>query len=172
MALMAEEDAIMHQHAPRYYLRALGIYGIPAEFGQWRVSYGPSANFRARSEVAATDAGILLGSPPMEVRPLNRWLHTLYVHLRQADPYSDHLKTADTGGFVIDRVCEASATYCARLHVQAVEEPLYPQVQIPSFLEDTNSTGIGHRTEVDAFLAECLRIVGMSSAQFRISHPR
>jgi len=82
------------------------------------LGWGVSEAFRARFEALATRAGAKLG-PPQGTTPLDFWLHCLFRDLLENN--SSELAGADKTGGIIRRVCEASATFCARLETKALE---------------------------------------------------
>lgn len=71
-----------------------------------------SERFAARFELLATEAGISLDASP-ETSPRAHWLHFLLLHLRASE--SDHLRVCNHTARFIERLSEASATYCAYL---------------------------------------------------------
>lgn len=93
------------------------------ETGLWMLSDGVNENFQERFRTLAARAGVTLGSPK-GTDPEDFWLHRLYLDLRENN--SDQLFAASNEGGVILRICEASATYCARVERKAVtgEKPL------------------------------------------------
>lgn len=87
------------------------------ECGVWMLSDGVSENFAERFQTLAARAGLALGSPK-DTDPVDFWLHHLFLNLRENN--SDQLFAASAEGGMILRVCEASATFCARLERKAV----------------------------------------------------
>jgi hypothetical protein len=86
-------------------------------YGVWTLGDGVSENFQERFRVLAARAGVTLGSPN-EADPEDFWLHRLFLDLRENN--SDQLFAASDEGGVILRVCEVSATFCARLERKAI----------------------------------------------------
>jgi hypothetical protein len=80
---------------------------------------GVSDNFEARFRVLASRAGIALGCPKGTVQE-DFWLHRLYLDMLENN--SEQLFAASREGGIIVRVCVASATFCARLERQALEQ--------------------------------------------------
>jgi hypothetical protein len=118
MALSAEELRLAPNNLNNLWLRASVIYEDQSRaFGQWLLSAGVNEGFKARFEVAATGAGIVLGTsldPPLHV-----WLHHLFQDLLKHK--SKLLFTPSERGGIIVRVCEASAIYSAHLERVALE---------------------------------------------------
>jgi hypothetical protein len=86
----------------------------------------PSPYFQQNYIQIATYAGLLLGNIPEGIKPVEFWLDRLVTFCRtERKPY---LGTAtgspDDSAYsqVLNSVCEASATYCAWLDVNAIEE--------------------------------------------------
>jgi hypothetical protein len=88
------------------------------ETGLWMYSDGVSENFQERFRALAARAGVSLGSPngtDME----DFWLHRLYLDLCENNSkllLCDRSQRTNA----IRRVCEASATFCARLERKAL----------------------------------------------------
>jgi hypothetical protein len=120
-ALLEEEDRIVRQRELRDRLNGTVIYQESGEFGSWSLAGGATESLKARFELLATEAGIALGSPPGIV-PHVYWLDGLFVDLRENK--SQHIRIYnldDAAGGVIERLLEASATYCARLDRRSLE---------------------------------------------------
>jgi hypothetical protein len=131
---LAKEESTGEVWRNDRWLRAYGDYsgseqwdvrsGLPVpprrDHGAWMLSGGASEGFRARFEALATRAGAKLGPPKgTGTTPLDYWLHRLFLDLR-ANNSSRLFAASETGG-IIERVCEASATFCARLETKALE---------------------------------------------------
>jgi hypothetical protein len=88
------------------------------ECGLWMLSDGLNENFRARFDGLASRAGLELGCSK-GVQPLDYWLHKLWLDLRMRR--SSYLFAASDEGGVIRYVCEASATFAARLEQESLQ---------------------------------------------------
>lgn len=117
-ALMEEEDRIVRQRELRDRFHVDVIYEESEEFGSWSFSSSATESLQARFELLAAEAGIALGSPS-GTSPHVYWLHRLFVDLRANN--SQHIRIYNEGGGIIERLFEASATYCARLNRQSLE---------------------------------------------------
>jgi hypothetical protein len=119
-ALASEELVLDPGNRRDRWLRAYVDYKyVKCDFGTWHISSGPNEDFRASFETLATRTGVSLGSP-QGADPLEFWLHHLFLDLLKHK--SDQLFAAkENEGGIILRVCEASATYCARLEQQALK---------------------------------------------------
>jgi hypothetical protein len=95
---------------------------------EWHVSAGVDEGFRARFEVLATRAGITLRAQVLTIPPLEFWLHALFENLLEDRSAELFAANKETGGIIL-RVCEASATYCARLEKTALGQPVGAEVQ-------------------------------------------
>jgi len=126
-ALAAEELILDPGNRRDRWLRAFVDYKyVKCDFGTWHISSGPNEDFRASFETLATRAGISLGRP-LGADPLEFWLHHLFLDLLKHG--SDQLFAAkENEGGVILRVCEASATYCARLEKETLEKSSHKPV--------------------------------------------
>jgi hypothetical protein len=122
MALMEEEDRIVRQRDLGDWFQGHVIYGESGEFGSWSLANSATESLQARFELLATEAGIALGSPPGTL-PRVYWLHRLFADLRANN--SQHIRIYDiangTGG-IIERLLEASATFCSRLDRRSLEK--------------------------------------------------
>jgi hypothetical protein len=123
MALREEEQRIIQQHAPRFSLRAIGVYDGRAKYGRWELSHQVNENFEARVKLACADAARCLGCPP-DAHPVDYWFHRLFAHLR--DKRSRNLVEVDSDHWRIENLCESSATYCAVVEI----ERLHPEPRI------------------------------------------
>jgi ribosome-binding protein aMBF1 (putative translation factor) len=99
-------------------LTVLGMYNTGDEHGVWAITETPSENLRERFNMLATHAGKKLAAPSGVSRRYF-WLHRLYHHLKGIE--SEHLNVADDTGGLIERVTEASATFCAVLKARELE---------------------------------------------------
>jgi len=114
-ALMEVEDRSVRERELRDRFHGHVMYGESGKFGSWTLAGSPTESLQARFELLATEAGIALSSPP-GTSPLDYWLHRLFVDLREIK--SQHLQiyeTSDGEGGFIERLFEASVTYCIRL---------------------------------------------------------
>ncbi len=115
---MEEEDRIVRQRELGDWFHGDVTYGESGEFGSWSFASSTTESLQARFELLATEAGIALSSPPGTL-PHVYWLHRLFVDLRANK--SPHIRIYTDDGGIIDRLFEASATYCARLNRQSLE---------------------------------------------------
>jgi hypothetical protein len=92
------------------------------------LSAGVDEGFRARFEALAAKAGITLGAQVMNMPPLEFWLHALFENLLEHKSRELFAADKESGGIIL-RVCEASATYCARLEKTALGQPTEGEVQ-------------------------------------------
>lgn len=109
------------------YLGAYGSYerGVP-ECGVWDIYGGISENFKERFRALVSRAGLELACPPGTL-PENYWLHSLFQDLLENN--SELLFAAQRGvDGVIKRVCEGSATFCARLERKALTNAMKPSI--------------------------------------------
>jgi hypothetical protein len=129
-ALASEELILDPGNRRDRWLRAFVDYKyVKCDFGTWHISSGPNEDCRASFETLATRAGVSLGSP-QGADPLEFWLHYLFLDLLKHK--SDQLFAAkENEGGIILRVCEASATYCARLEKEALEKSSHESVPRP-----------------------------------------
>ncbi len=89
--------------------------------GVWNYcSDGISENFRERVRLCVAEAGRALPGYPQGADAEDFWLHRLYLDLLKNN--SDLLFCASNEGGMILSVCVASATFCARLERQALEQ--------------------------------------------------
>ena len=100
------------------WLVAQAYYQEEVARGEWLVYRGIHENFKARFDLAAARAGSFLGGND-GVTPRDRWLDSLFIYLKEKK--SSHLQAATTSGGMIIKLCEASATYCAKLETDAIE---------------------------------------------------
>lgn len=120
---LAEEELILDPGNRRdLWIRAYADCKYrESHLGTWHISSGPTQDFRASFETLATRAGVALGAQ-RKANPLEFWLNSLFRDLLKHG--SDQLFAAkENEGGIILRVCEASATYCARLEKEALERP-------------------------------------------------
>jgi hypothetical protein len=120
-ALMDEEDRVVRQRELRDWFHGEVIYQESGEFGSWSFASSATESLQARFELLATEAGIALISPP-GTSPQVYWLDRLFADLR--GNHSAHIRIYDIGnntGGVIERLFEASATYCVRLDRRSLE---------------------------------------------------
>jgi hypothetical protein len=121
-ALLDEEDRIVRQRVSQELSYAYVTYAESGEVDCWVQSMG-TEGLLAGFELVATEAGKELGSP-LGTPPQKQWLHRLFVDLRANN--SDHIHIySDTVG-TIERLLEASATYCLRLDRQSIDGSLMP----------------------------------------------
>jgi hypothetical protein len=114
--LTEEELRLAPNNKDDRWLRAYALFEDPsAPLGDWHLSEGLNEGFQARFETVAARAGVVLGSG-RRTKPQDYWLHQLFLDLKAR---KSKLLFADG---IILRVCEASATYCARLEKEAVEK--------------------------------------------------
>jgi hypothetical protein len=88
--------------------------------GVWDYDDGVSENFLERVRLCVAEAGRALPDYPKGADPEDFWLHRLYLDLLKNN--SDSLFCASKEGGMIVSVCVASATFCARLERQALEQ--------------------------------------------------
>ncbi|HEX4543707.1 MAG TPA: deaminase [Candidatus Acidoferrum sp.] len=119
--MAGEERAFAPGNKDDLWLVAHVSYSDPAATcGSWMVYRGINEEFKARFEALATRAGRALG-PVAGSRPIHVWLHHLFLDLLKHD--SKFLFAAKEGvGGIIRNVCAASATYSARLDMNALEK--------------------------------------------------
>lgn len=87
------------------------------EGGGWAIANGVSDDFRERFQTLATRAGVALGSPQAA---LPYWFDQLRLYLTKNK--SNFLITSKKGeGYIIERACEACATFCSWLEGRAFE---------------------------------------------------
>jgi hypothetical protein len=125
-ALMEEEDRIVRQRelGDRFY--ALVLYRESGEFGSWSFAGSATESLQARFELLATEAGIALSSPPGTL-PHVYWLHCLFEDLRANN--SPHIRINTDAGAFIEKLFEASATFCARLDRRYLEKSVMSKVR-------------------------------------------
>jgi hypothetical protein len=117
-ALMEEEDTIVRERGLRGWFHGSVIYEESGECGSWSFDSITTESLQARFEVIAAEAGLALGSPPGAL-PHIYWLHRLFADLRAHQ--SQHILIySEVGGF-IERLFEASATFCARLNRESLD---------------------------------------------------
>lgn len=118
---MDEEDRIVRQRELKDCFHGDVIYGESEEFGSWSLASSATESLQARFLLLATEAGIALSSPPGTL-PHVYWLHRLFVDLRANNSRHIRIYHIHNGaGGSIERLFEASATYCARLNRQSLE---------------------------------------------------
>jgi hypothetical protein len=153
-ALMEEEDRIVRQRELRDWFHVDVIYEESGEFGSWSFASSATESLKARFELLATEAGIALGSPP-ETSPYIYWLHRLFIDLRANN--SQHLRIYNDAGGTIERLLEASATYCVRLNRQSLDNAV---------ASNTDEEGAGERSEGRSAVATpILKVEPIKSAQ-------
>jgi lambda repressor-like predicted transcriptional regulator len=111
-----DHPAILHKKGKPEYQHSSLLN--PSETGVWVFRGSVSDNFQARFRALASRAGIALGRPKSTL-PEDFWLHRLYLDMLENN--SDQLVGSKEGGTIV-RVCVASATFCARLERQALEQ--------------------------------------------------
>ena len=117
-ALVEEEDAAVRQRRLPNWFHGSVIYEESEEFGSWSFHSITTESLQARFEVIAAKAGFALGSPQGTL-PHIYWLDRLFADLRSHK--SKHiLLYIEAGGF-IERLFEASATFCARLYRESLD---------------------------------------------------
>ena len=89
--------------------------------GIWQISSGVSENFQERFRTLASRGAVALGCPE-RTDPEDYWLHSLLQDLLEHESNLLLAGKKDEGGLVL-RVCEASATFCARLERRALSLP-------------------------------------------------
>jgi len=149
-ALRAEEDRIVQERGLRDWFHGDVIYGESGEFGSWSLAGSATESLQARFELLATEAGIALGSPAGTL-PHVYWLHRLFVDLRANK--SRHIRIYDTDNDIagiIECLLEVSATYCARLNRQSLENA----AMSPEDASDERRAAKDLQTEVDAEACE------------------
>lgn len=162
MTLREEEEQIIQQHAPRFYMYAEGQYGGPIKYGQWKLFHQVGDNFQARFELVCVDAAQHMGYP-LDAHPLDYWLDCLLVYLQNKN--SRRLVTLDIDRWRLDNLCEISATYCARIEVESLyphlrrsqakvapELPSVPRVA-PAVIQDTKKQTVGE--QIDQLREKC-----------------
>lgn len=95
----------------------------PPATGVWNVSDGVNPDFQERLRVLATRAGLALGCPTgtdAEDFWLDRLWNNVVENGKTGVIFSE--KNGKITGGIISRVCVVSATFCARLERQALEE--------------------------------------------------
>jgi hypothetical protein len=117
--LMEEEDTIVRERGLRGWFHGSVIYEESREFGSWSFDSITTESLQARFDVVAAEAGIALGSPPGTL-PGVYWLDRLFADLRANK--SQHIRIFNEAGGFIERLFEASATFCARLNRQSLED--------------------------------------------------
>ena len=144
---LAEEELRLASYNRDRWLRAYVDYQDKTiECGQWHLSGGVNETFRERFEVEATRAGIALSST-VSGEAGDVWLH--YVFLDLLDHKSRLLSVATPEGGIIERVCEGSALYCARLEKRAlVEGRISTASAVQSSAVASSSTEVGARPRV------------------------
>jgi hypothetical protein len=115
-ALMEEEDRIL-QRGSQEHCYANVICRESGEFDGW-VEGTATESLHARFVLAATQAGIALGSPS-GISPDIYWLHHLFLDL-QANDSAYAQVYSNEGGFV-ERLYEASTIFCTRLNFQSLK---------------------------------------------------
>jgi hypothetical protein len=91
------------------------------ETGRWTYGTGAvSENFRERVRLCVVEAGRSLPDYPEGTDPEDFWLHQLYLDLLKNN--GDLLFCGSKEGGMILSVCVASATFCARLERQALQQ--------------------------------------------------
>lgn len=114
---------------------------------------GPKSPYFQQSYVQiATDAAILLGKIPEGIKPVEHWLISLVEFCTtQRTEYVQTITEIDKSNSAcrLHSICEASATYCAWLDVDAIEE------------ESLGSDGVLDRI-VKAVVAEHFHPVGIT----------
>ena len=114
------DDVVLHERG-RPAQGPFCLLNMPS-CGIWHVSSGVSENFQERFRTLASRAGVVLECPEGTV-PEDFWLHSLFHDL--LENRSDLLfAAAKEEGGMIRRVCEASATFCARLERKALEHAI------------------------------------------------
>jgi hypothetical protein len=136
--LASEEAKIVRETMKDAYLRAYCTYERGAEIlhdranpergrycllqmpecGIWHISDGPGENFQERFRTLATRAGLALGCPE-GIAPEDFWLHSLFESMIENRSKLLHCAKRGEGGVIL-RVCEASATFSARLERNAL----------------------------------------------------
>ena len=115
MVLMAEENQIIQQHAPRFCLCAIGTLDSTTKYGRWEFSHQTNDNFQHRVMLACLDAGRWGGCPNF-AHPLDVWLHRLLLFF-SVSREAAHVVAMDVDLCRIDNLCEASATLCAHSRI-------------------------------------------------------
>jgi hypothetical protein len=149
-ALMDEEDRIVQQRQPKEWLYAYFTFQDSGELGSCSILNNTSESLLARFELLATEAGLALGSPP-GTSPLEYWLHCLFLELRASD--SGLIRVYSDVNGILERLCEASAIYCARLDRRWLEKAARSYDESPIEHRTTETIaepGLrrGYRTEV------------------------
>jgi hypothetical protein len=116
-ALKEAEDGIARERVPVTHCYAYVTYSESGEVGCW-VEDVPSESLGARFDLAASEAGLALGCP-QGTPPEDYWLSRLSLDLRENG--SEHLRMYSRTAGMIERVFEASAIFCSRLELQAIE---------------------------------------------------
>jgi hypothetical protein len=117
-ALMEEEDRIVQEQGPKDCCYAYFTDPESGEFGCW-IENAATESLDAQFKSLATKAGIALGLPP-GTSPLRWWLYQLVHDLRANQ--SNLLRSYGHRAGFIERLIEASATYCIRLDQQSHEK--------------------------------------------------
>jgi len=142
-ALRDDEDRIVREGVPRDCCNAYVSYRESGEINCWVESFATEGQ-RAEFKLLATKAGIALGAP-YGTSPREYFLKCLFVDGRANKSeyihvYSDEVAT-------IERVFDASATFCARLECQSLEKSVMPSENAAEGVAARRPRR-GYRTEV------------------------
>jgi len=124
--LRDEEEQIIQQNAPRFFIRAVGD-PAPTEYGTWRIFHQVGHSFQVRVELACADAARLLGGCPSEVHPVDYWIYRVFVFYQGL--LSNRVKVLENGQRVLENICDCSAGYCGRVELEKMYKVFSPQAQ-------------------------------------------
>jgi hypothetical protein len=113
---MREEEQWQQSNSPIQPLGVSVVRSDPLFPYRCEFRHGPprKQHFRQRFEQVCIDAASLLGTLPPMATPLFYWIDRLFEHCLGHDWKEFILALhSDSGGGSLERVCEASAAYCA-----------------------------------------------------------
>ncbi len=142
-ALMDEEDRIVRQRVTQEFCYAHVAFRESGEVQCWVQSMA-TEGLQAGFELVAAEAGRSLGSPT-GTPAQDHWLQQLFLDLRAIK--SDHVNISGDTVATIERLLEASATYCLRLDRRSREGSMVPDPKAAAFFAATTPRR-GYRTEV------------------------
>ena len=152
-----EEIALLQNTREKQYMHASGDYNaaeMPGDdghyqtYGHWELHYGPNGYFQEQFEVLGTKAGVALGSSP-GIRPLDFWLHSLFLFLEENRNRHPHQIIGDTvKAGLIENVWGNSATFCSRLEKEALEKSAAPMNSASVANDGGSGNRKGYKAEV------------------------
>jgi hypothetical protein len=122
-ALQIEEHRTIQELQAKDFLYAHFSIQKSGESSSWWLAGVTTEKTRAEFEMLATEGGIAFGSPA-GTSPQDHLLHGLFLDLRATD--SNHLRMFSDHGGIVERLCEAAATYCIRMDRRSLEETVTP----------------------------------------------